>query len=347
MIALIADLCEPLAPAELDRRVRLLSEHAPIISARRDGDWWVRGEPPVVTTSSDDAGSGLGARFALDLEPPLRLRLSDSHRTLVIEGHHAAFDGLGLATVVTALTSETPEVGRVPDEPVARPPTSERGSAAITVEGRTEGSDSSLWSRLLRPAPRVAASCPPPRHESFVAQDVAIDRGGAFTARLTRACVDAAIARNRSYDIRMSRVGISLGLGGSRTIGNTASYRRVDLDLRSKTDIAEVVRNAIADEREPAELRFAPSAARLLARPVASWFSDSLLVSNLGIVDAPGVRRLQFFPVARGRSAVAFGAASLARGRATLTLRARDLDRDDALQLLGMVSERLTSPGDA
>jgi hypothetical protein len=68
--------------------------------------------------------------------------------------------------------------------------------------------------------------------------------------------------------------------------------------------------------------------------PFIRRFSDSMLISNLGRVAVPGIAALEFFPVARGRSAVAFGAVGLSAGGATISIRARDLDPDDAENLL-------------
>jgi hypothetical protein len=58
------------------------------------------------------------------------------------------------------------------------------------------------------------------------------------------------------------------------------------------------------------------------------------LVSNVGCHAMPGVSRLEFFPVARGGSSVAVGAAGVKPGWAVVTLRARWLSRPDAEALL-------------
>jgi len=79
----------------------------------------------------------------------------------------------------------------------------------------------------------------------------------------------------------------------------------------------------------------------LLLAPIAERFSDSLLVSNPGRQALPGVARLENFPVARGRSAVAFGSCGIEGGTSTLSIRARDLDQADAEALLEDAAERL------
>jgi hypothetical protein len=55
------------------------------------------------------------------------------------------------------------------------------------------------------------------------------------------------------------------------------------------------------------------------------------------VPDLPGITELDDLPVARGRSTVSFGAAIVKSGRATTTaLRARDLTREDAEDLLDL-----------
>ena len=97
---------------------------------------------------------------------------------------------------------------------------------------------------------------------------------------------------------------------------------------------------AVAGRREPLDQVWSPRFGWLL-EPVVGRFSDSLLVSNLGRRDVPGATRLEFFPVARGRSAVAVGAAGLPGGPSTVSLRARDLSPEDAEALLADREARL------
>ena len=59
------------------------------------------------------------------------------------------------------------------------------------------------------------------------------------------------------------------------------------------------------------------------------------------VTDVDGVERLDFFPVARGRSAVCFASAAIEDGSTTLTLRARDLSPGDARRLLADAADRL------
>jgi hypothetical protein len=120
--------------------------------------------------------------------------------------------------------------------------------------------------------------------------------------------------------------------------GNSSRYRRVDLTPGEPAGPALAA--ALMSPREPLDQVWSPRFGWVL-EPVVGRFSDSLLVSNLGRREVPGVTRLDFFPVARGRSAVAVGAVGLAGGPATVSVRARDLSSEDAGALLADLVDRL------
>jgi hypothetical protein len=131
----------------------------------------------------------------------------------------------------------------------------------------------------------------------------------------------------------------AVGPGGAGVVaGNLSRYRRVDLVAGEPVEPA--VTAALGSRREPVDQVWSPRLGRLLG-PVARRGSDSLLVSNLGRRAVPGATRLDFFPVARGRSAVAVGAAGLVGGTSTVSLRARDLSAEDAAALLADIVARL------
>jgi len=139
---------------------------------------------------------------------------------------------------------------------------------------------------------------------------------------------------------RWSKVGLSIGVGGPPGVGNVATYRRTD--FRFGASVPDQVASALAEAEEPPELVATPRMALVLA-PFAPLFSDSLLVSNLGQVDVPNAGRIEFYPVAHGRSAVSFGVAVLSGGAATIALRAGNLSRADADQLLDDVVTRVAA----
>jgi hypothetical protein len=328
-IVLAAEL-EPGAPSADELRARLAEAHRslPLIGARLQGETWRPGAAPGLVEASGDPLflPGLGRRFDLAEEPPLRVALSRSGRRIALAGHHAAFDGLAMVALLGTLLG-----GPVPGHALAPPPGA--------VAGRLPA-----IKRLLRPADRVAPSLPRPAAESLAVRELRLS-GRDLTARIAAACAAAAGERNLRCGRAWRRIGISVGMGGPPGFGNVASYRRVDLP--GGEPVAPLVAAALADSAEPAELGGAPRAMRLLS-PIAGRMSDSLLVSNLGRQALPAVRRLDFFPVARGRSAVAFGAAGLDGGPSTLSVRARDIAQDEVEALLDAAVARLAAqPADA
>jgi hypothetical protein len=334
-IVIEVELVRPVAPSLVDARLAELTRDAPIVGAHLDGRFWVRRTAPTARVA--ERGSlldGVTDRFNLAREAPLRVRLSTDGTRVVVAGHHAAFDGLGLLAVGASLIAGVTRNGALDHKELVRP--------EVATE-TPNGERSSLARRLIRPADPVAKSKPSAATESLVAVDVAVSDGH-VTARLASACVNAVVAFNHRRCAPMRRSSISLGIGGSRSIGNTASYQRVDVDLRTDIDVVAIVNAALTRTDEPIELRrplpTMPNALRRSILPIVARLSDSFLVSNLGRIDLANARRVSFFPVARGRSAVAIGAASVERGRATLTLRARHLDANDANALLSDIAAR-------
>jgi hypothetical protein len=195
-----------------------------------------------------------------------------------------------------------------------------------------------LARRLVLPADRVAPSHPQSAGETRLWREVTLS-GAGVTARLAAATAAAVAEQNNGRGRRWRRVGISVSVAGGAGIGNLATYRRVD--LAADGPVEEAVAGALATGGVPPELARPLRALRVLG-PVASRLGDSFLVSNLGRHELPGLRDVVFFPVARGRSAVAIGAVALASGSGTVSLRARDLDEADALTLLDEVVKRLS-----
>lgn len=322
VVILAATLARPIA--DLDDRVAVLHRSLPMLGARLRGGAWHPGEPPPVLRVDGEplAHPGLIAAFPLAEQPPVRVLAGEGGHRLAFAAHHAAFDGLGLVAVLRAL------LGGSPPQPVLeRPP----------------GSPDSPWPalrRLLQPADRVAPSRPRPARESLVVREVMLS-GWGVTARLAGACAEAAAAHTRARGRPWRQVGVSIGIGGPQGAGYVSSYRRVDTTSDGES-VEQAVARALARPEEPFAL-VRPSAAMRLLAPISARFSDSLLVSNIGRHELPGATRLDFFPVARGRSAVAFGAAGLPGGPSTVTIRARDLNTADAAALLGDVVRRLHS----
>jgi hypothetical protein len=314
VVLLAASLVTPVDGDELLGRLEGLHRAVPLVGATLNGETWLPGEPgsPVVVDDEPVGDPRLDAPFDLASEAPLRVVIGMDGRRLALACHHAAFDGLALVAVMTALLG-----GSLPAPVTSAPP-------------GPPGPRSALLRRLLNPSDRIARSAHPPRRDSYVTEEVEM-HGPSITARLAQACVDAAAEHNRVRGARWRRIGISIAKGGPPGVGNVASYRRVDLPAGEP--VAPLIAAALASRDEPTEQTRA-GLALALARPVVHRFSDSFLISNLGRQSVPNTARLDFFPVARGRSAVAFGVVGVAGMSSTVSLRARDLSKADAQSLL-------------
>lgn len=320
-----------LDPAVAARRLAALTVAHPILCARYDGRRWIRGLPcELRPLEGDPRVSGvLGARIDLAHDGPLRVRLSADGRVLVLAGHHGALDGRALLALAAGLLGVT-EAQRAVAGPAS---TGRRCDPPSLGPGRTARE---ALGRLARPADRVAPSATAAR-EALVAADVS-PAVRLRVATLAAAAVAAAGAWNRERGARWRRIGLTIPVGGLPVVGNVSTHRRVDLG--TDADVRSAVTAALAAEVPPVEAA-SPRAALRLPATVIDRFSDSLLVSNLGRLQLPDVEAVDFFPVARGRSAVALGAATVDGGAGRVTLRARDLDAAGAQQLLTAIIEHL------
>ena len=330
IVVLCARLAKP--PPDLQalcrRRLAEVAERSPILSARWRAGEWHKGSPaePMAIDADPLRSPALLEPFDLAAEPPVRLLIGTGEWHLALAAHHAALDGRGMTAVLGALIGE--------------PTGAAAGPAPLSGRAGPAGAGSALCGsvrRLLRPADRVAPSPRASPREAFAARDVSL-AGPGVTAAIAEACVAAAGRHNARLGWPWRRIGLSLAIGGPPTVANVASYRRLDLDPRD--DVRARAQATLASAVVPPEQRSAPRALRALA-PLSERFSDSLLISNLGRCELAGAQRMALFPVARGRSAVAFGASSVARGRSTISLRARDLDQTEADRLIDDVARHL------
>jgi hypothetical protein len=338
-VAAAATLAAPVA--HLQERLESLHRAVPMTGARLHRETWHPGPPPTLLIVDGDplAAPHLLDRFDLATQPPLRVVVGSAGTRLAVACHHAAFDGLSLVALLAGLVGGVDSRRHLPAGSPG-PRVGDAPGAGPELRG--------LVGRVVRPADRVAASLARPVREALVVREVAL-AGAGVTARVAEAAVAAAGARNGRLGRPWRRVGINLGLAGPEEVGggeamgrlapgNRSRYRRVD--LRAGEAVGPAVAAAVAGRREPLDQVWSPRFGWLLG-PVVGRFSDSLLVSNLGRRDVPGATRLEFFPVARGRSAVAVGAAGLPGGPSTVSLRARDLSPEDAEALLADLVARL------
>ena len=320
VVVTVATLTAPVD--DLAGRLAALAERVPVVGARLDGETWVAGDlPEPMVVDGDPLGHpATDAPFDLATSSPLRLVVSADGRRLAVVGHHAAFDGLALMAVLGALTA-----GLEP-QPVSSPPPGEAGSKLPLLQ------------RLARPADPVAPTPGVWPGDAYASEAVALG-GKQITGQIAAAATAAAVAHNRRLDRRLAKVGLTIAVGGPAGVGNVASYRRID--VAPSDPIADLVSEALATPTEPGEQVSAPKALMAALGPVVERFSDTLLISNRGRQDVPGVERLDFFPVARGRSAVCIGAATITGRETSLTIRARDLSPGDARRLLADAKARL------
>ena len=323
VVVTVATLAEPVDdPHDLADRLADLHVAVPVVGARLAEETWQPGTPPAIEVVAGEPleHHGLDRAFHLDAEPPLRLVLGEGGTRLAVVGHHAAFDGLALMSLLDALTG-----GPMP-HPVASPEPGEAGSKRPLLE------------RLLRPADRVAPTPGVWPGDAYVTQEVTLS-GKGITGAITSACVTAVAEHNAGLGAPLAKMGITVAIGGPAGVGNVASYRRIDVTPGGP--VAAAVAEAMESPDEPGEQVSAPKALMALLAPVVDRFSDTILVSNLGRHRVGGVTRLDFFPVARGRSAVCFASAAIEGGATTLTLRARDLSPGDARRLLARAADLL------
>jgi hypothetical protein len=322
VVVTVATLEHPLD--DLGDRLRELQRAVPVVGARLRDETWHPGDLPVV---EEVAGPLLGRPeldrpFDLAADAPLRLVRSSDGRELAVVGHHAAFDGLALVAVLRALTG-----GELP-QPVASPPPGPPGSKLPLLQ------------RLVRPADPVAPSIGHFPGDAYATATIT-PTGGASPAASPRPRCKRLASTMPPAVHRLRKVGVTVAIGGPAGVGNVASYRRID--LTATDDVAGRVQAALAVPEEPGEQVSAPKVLMRLLEPVVERFSDSILVSNLGRHALPGVARLDFYPVARGRSAVCFASAAVEGAETSLTLRARDLSPADGRRLLERAVELFSS----
>jgi hypothetical protein len=345
------------APVDrLEDRLAALHQAVPMIGARLHDETWQPGPPPAPQIIDDDpiAALDLVARFDLATRPPIRVVAGSGGTRLAVACHHAAFDGLSLVALLADLIRPEDQPGDSGQFEAPRPPSTKAVGNREHPPSPSRGVPElrGLVGRLARPADRVAPSLMQTGREALAVAEVGLS-GPKVTARLAAAAVAAAGAHNARLGHRWRRVGLNVGLagltgpgphpvGGGGEVGNSSRYRRVD--LRVGEAVGTALEAALARDREPLDQVWSPRLGRVL-EPVVGRFSDSLLVSNLGRREVPGATRLEFFPVARGRSAVAVGAVGLAGGPVTVSVRARDLSSEDAEALLADLVARLGAGG--
>jgi hypothetical protein len=311
-----------LDPAVLDSRLSQLATSSPMIAGRLRGGQWQAAEPPAIEVvgSLEDPIPILPLHhFDLATEAPLRILVGADGSWISLCAHHFAFDGLAMVSILRSLVT-----GR---------------SEEVSVIGWNSrvSSPEVPWpvlKRVLLPADPVASTGSVSGTEVLEARTVHLS-GKRITSKLSAACTRAVIAHNQRRRKPMRRIGISVAVGG--VDGQSATYRRID--VRPGDPVGELVERALGTPKVPRELMALPRAASLMS-PIVGRLSDTILVSNLGRRELGAIERLDFFPVARGRSAVAFGLTGIPGGQTSLSLRTRNLDPADTRNILDDAAEQ-------
>jgi len=317
--------------ALLEQRISMLATHFPIINARLHRMTWQPGQAPVVRILESVPSNGMppseARKFDLSVEPPLRVAVAPDGRFFTLAAHHAALDGHHAIAVAKVLCGQ----------PIERAVIQNDHSMQRTNLSKPPILPWDYLVRLMRPATRVEPSLSLPSHDSFVARELPLV-GRSPTATVAAACLRAICAYNEAKNSSCKRASITISTPSYAVGENTASYVRVD--IRRIAEVKAEVERAIAKKETPWEFAHTPIWLPVLA-PLSRRLSDTFLLTNLGRISLKGVQSAELYPVARGRSAVAFAMARLEGGKSTLTIHARDLNYSDAASLLDDVVSQL------
>ncbi len=297
------------------------------------------GPPPEIHLSSDERWEEDRERAAdrpyEDDGPLCRLLILPGERTrLLVGGHHAILDGLGLVAVLGAAIGES--LGTTA-RGLQAPGPSPDGGLRYTIKRIREA--------MMRPPTRIA----PRDGEPAAAGDHLVQRTLSQTvssAEVIAACPGAVRTWNSGRAGSSGRVVVAVGAartaGAKPVIGTQAAWFRLCVE---HTDVNWVRAEMVRRGPEPTgSLPVLQLARRVgLARMMASRLGSTLLVSNLGsVLPAGACSSAAFFPAGHGRSGVAVGGIGV-DGRTILTVRARrrDFSRAAAEHLLDVIADQV------
>lgn len=306
-IVMALDLAEPITSAAVAKAAESLVSAYPHL-----------GRTPALETFDTGDEAGVLARLAdtpyNDQEPLLRVALSEAGTTLIVAGHHGALDGLGLLGAAGQLagldlTSSARGIA----------PTDEPGGFATRSLGR-------LVEVLAAPPLRLAAPAHPATGDVLMARVITATRPG--SAALVAAAAGAVRRWNAAASTRAPGRRLVIAMGLSRRAGtpsptpdrDTAYVRLVADDVRTTGDAQALLAGTAPEPAFP--VTDASGLAPRLIRLLSSRLGSTLLASNLGRVDHPGLVSLRFWPVPTGPAGVALGLASTPN-TTTVMVRAR------------------------
>ncbi|WP_148614745.1 hypothetical protein [Nocardioides rubriscoriae] len=246
---------------------------------------------------------------------------------LVVTADHAAVDGLGLLSVLAALTGSpaTSSARGVGDRPDAAGPARtvvrRLGEVALAPPARVRGTGGDVHAD----------------HDTYVETTVA---GSPRTAHLIAASVRALAGVGATRRVAVA-VGVARDVDHERIADRSALLRLRGAERLTPDEITALVRTA-PTQAAPAAGGTGGAAVRLGLRVLAPRLGSTLLVSHLGTVTAPGVTSLAFHPVTAGGSGLSLGASTLGDATTlTLRARARSWGHDDLARLLDRVVDAL------
>jgi hypothetical protein len=295
-VLVAATLREPIAPDVLQGRLEILQADVPVVGVRSDGRRWVAGPPPEPWLLDDSQLTGisihdLGGPFDLSTEPPLRVALDRVGRRLALAALGSALDGAAVAAVLGMLTGG-PLLPHLVADAADRHAT---GADPSPHEHRVVGVGLRVPDVRDVQTRHSQAGAP----ESFATADVWA-RHRAHDDMYPRGLADAVVGAMRErVPPRVPLSGLAVGL------------ERSSLDAT----VTERVVVGAAPGGQP------PSA--------APRGRAAVIVSVLGPLTLPGVRRVEFWPAVDAAVLAGVGAVTVERGDAVITFRSRKLSASD------------------
>lgn len=276
------------------------------------------GAAPVVETFDAADEQGVLGRFADtrygDRDPLLRLALDPGGTGFVVAGFHGAVDGLGLLGAAGALTGLDL--------------TSSARGVAPSVEPNRFWTRSArrLAEAALAPPLRLAAGRTARTGDELTARVVEVARPGSSV--LVAAAAQAVRRWNTAAPARAPGRRLVVAMGLSRRPGSptpapdrdTAYVRLVADAIRTTGQARELLAHTTPEPAFP--VTDASGVAPRVIRMLSTRLGATVLVSNLGRIDHPGLVGLRFWPVPTGPAGTAIGMATTA-GTTTVAVRAR------------------------
>lgn len=297
-IVLRLELTHPHSVEEVSARIPALFEAHPHLGRC----------PAIERLDSRTVDTFANEPFA-DAAPLVRAALDDAGREFVLAAHHGAVDGLGLLGLAGQLLGL--DLG-----------TNARGVLRTGKEpGFLAGSLRRVREIVLEPPDRFRGAEREARGDHLLRAEQPLQMQG--TAALAWAGLQALRAWNSGPPRHpVIAVGISRrpGRPSPRPDRDTAYARLRVGGIEDRAALTDLLGRTDPEPDFP--VTDAHGLGAVLTRALASRLGASMLVSNLGLMSAPGVTAAGFWPVASGPNGVSLGLVSVG-GVTTLTVRAR------------------------